>query len=78
MSTAIDSGNLVAVIAVTCPAGEGSEHAAQLEAAVDADIAKFDEYFQRELQNAPLIKSEVAVLKTYLYWKTHQEKLNAG
>ncbi len=78
MSTAIDSGNLVAVIAVTCPVGESSEHAAQLEAAVDADIAKFDEWFQRELKNAPLIPSEKSCIKTYLYWKTHQEKLNAG
>jgi hypothetical protein len=52
--------------------------AAELEAAVDADIAKFDEYFQRELKNEPLIKSEYAMLKTYLWWKTRQEKPDAS
>jgi hypothetical protein len=51
---------------------------AALEEAVDADIAKFNEYFQRELKNDPLIKSEIAMLKTYLWWKTHQEKSDAG
>lgn len=51
----------------------------ELEAAVDADITAFDEYFQRELKNdEPLSKSERAIVKTYLWWKTHQEKPHAG
>lgn len=52
--------------------------AAELEAIVDADIEKFNEYFQRELKNAPLISSEHAMLKTYLWWKTHPETVNAS
>jgi len=50
----------------------------ELEKAVDADIANFNEYFQRELKNDPLISSEKACIKTYLWWKTHQEKPNAS
>lgn len=48
-----------------------------LEAAVDADIASFDAYFQEAMKNDPLIPSEKAMLKTYLWWKTHQEKHDA-
>lgn len=49
-----------------------------LEAAVDADIVAFGEYFQRELKNdEPLSKSERAIIKTYLWWKTHPEKHDA-
>lgn len=49
----------------------------ELEAIVDADITAFDECFQRELSNEPLVRSEIAILKTYLLWKTHPEKFNA-
>jgi hypothetical protein len=52
---------------------EGTE----LLAAIDTDIAKFDECFQQELGNEPLVRSELAILKTYLFWKTHSEKFNA-
>jgi len=49
-----------------------------IAAVVDADIAAFGEYFQRELKNdEPLSKSEKAILKTYLWWKTHPEKHDA-
>lgn len=49
-----------------------------LEATVDTDIAAFSEYFQRVLKNdEPLSKSERAILKTYLWWKTHPEKHDA-
>lgn len=56
----------------------------KLEEAVDADLDAFDEYFQRELKNEPLIRSERAILKTYLHYKTHlqrkthQERDHAG
>ena len=43
----------------------------ELEAEVDSDIAAFDAWFQQHLQNGqPLVRSERAILKTYLYWKT--------
>lgn len=48
-----------------------------LEAAVDVDLAAFDQYFQKVLLNDPLSPSEKAVLKTYLWWKTHPESPNA-
>ena len=51
---------------------------AELEAAVDADIAAFDAYFQKKLNNDPLLASEKAMLKTYLWFKTHTEKHDAG
>jgi hypothetical protein len=44
-----------------------------LEAVVDADIADFEEYFCEELKNDSLAKSERSIIKTYLWWKTHQE-----
>lgn len=44
------------------------------ELSVDADIEKFDKYFQEELKNDPLIPSEKAMLKTYLWFKLHGEK----
>ena len=51
---------------------------ADLEAAVDEDIAEFDRYFQQALKNEPLVFSERAILKTYLHWKTHQETTDAS
>lgn len=51
-----------------------TEQPESLEAEVDADIAKFNEWFQRHLQNdKPLAPSEKAVLKTYLWWKVKGE-----
>jgi hypothetical protein len=50
---------------------------ADAEAAVDQEIESFNQFFQSELKNEPLIKSETAVLKTYLFWKTRTEKTNA-
>lgn len=41
------------------------------EAAVDADIRRFDEWFQG-LNNDPLIRSEVAIIKTYLHYKLRE------
>ena len=42
-----------------------------LEQVVDADIAEFEEYFCKMLKNSSLAAPEKAILKTYLYWKTH-------
>jgi hypothetical protein len=42
---------------------------AEVEALVDGDIAKFNNYFQGELKNEQLTPSEYAILKTYLYFK---------
>jgi len=42
---------------------------AKQEEAVDAELASFDAWFQNTLKNAPLVKSERAILKTYLAWK---------
>lgn len=44
-----------------------------IEPAVDKEIENFDQFFQSELKNEPLLKSEKALLKTYLFWKTRSE-----
>jgi len=42
-----------------------------LEEVVDEDIKKFEEWFRTHLQNGePLVRSEKAIIKTYLRWKT--------
>ena len=40
-----------------------------LEDAVEQDIRKFEEWFKAK-GNDPLVKSEIAILKTYCYYKT--------
>lgn len=40
----------------------------ELETSVSEDLAAFDAWFQ-SLGNDPLVRSEVAILKTYLYFK---------
>lgn len=40
----------------------------KLEPIVDADIAEFDKYFQ-SIGNEPVVRSEKAIIKTYLHWK---------
>jgi hypothetical protein len=49
---------------------EVEEHG--LEATVDADIRRFGAYFQ-SLGNDPLVRSEIAILKTYMHWKVKVE-----
>jgi hypothetical protein len=44
----------------------------ELEQEVDEDIKQFDLWFQKSGQNDPLTNSEWAIIKTYLWWKTHQ------
>lgn len=48
-------------VTASCPQPE-------LEAAVEEDIRRFDEWFQ-SIGNDPIVRSEVAILKTYLWWK---------
>lgn len=40
---------------------------------VDLDIQEFDKWFQAQ-GNEPLVRSEKAILSTYVYWKTHVDK----
>ncbi len=47
-----------------------------LEQIVDADIEKFREYFCGELGNDSLSAPERSIIKTYLWWKTHQKDPN--
>jgi len=46
------------------------EDAKAAEVLVDQEIEAFNHFFQSELKNEPLIRSEAAILKTYLLWKT--------
>lgn len=49
-----------------------------LEATVEADLRQFEGWFMR-LGNEPLVRSEVAILKTYLRFKTlTEEEKNNG
>lgn len=45
----------------------------QLEGAVNEDIRAFDTFFQ-SLGNDPMVRSEVAIIKTYLHYKLKGEK----
>lgn len=46
--------------------------------AVEEEVAAFDQFFQNELQNDPLVRSELAILKTYLFWKTREAVVSAA
>lgn len=48
--------------------------AAALETDVDADLAEFNDWFKGIQDQQPLVRSEVAILKTYLWWKIRGEK----
>lgn len=39
------------------------------EKLADEEIKKFDDWFQKQTGNEPLVRSERAILKTYLYYK---------
>jgi hypothetical protein len=43
-----------------------------LETQVDTLINEFDEWFQKETGNEPIVRSERAILKTCFYWLTHK------
>lgn len=40
-----------------------------VEDVVDQDIAVFNDFFQEKMGNAPLVRGEKAILKTYLAYK---------
>lgn len=44
-----------------------------LEAIVEEDLKSFDAFFQGKVDNSPLRQEEKALLKTYLWWKTHPQ-----
>lgn len=56
------------MFAVVCTAPEEA-----LEAAVDKELVAFDEWFQSR-GNDPIVRSERAILKTYLWYKCKAEK----
>lgn len=45
-----------------------------LEPVVDADLDRFAKFYAEKLGNGNLSKFERAVIKTYLWWKTHPEQ----
>lgn len=48
--------------------------AGKLEQAVDEDIRRFEEWFCGDGRNDPLVGSERAIIKTYLWMKLHGAK----
>ena len=53
------------------------------EKVVDERIAKFNEWFQAQgadsgKGNDPLVGSEKAIIKTFLWWEAHAEKAGAS
>jgi hypothetical protein len=57
---------------LTVVVGEAEKEGKTLEGVVEEDIRSFEAWF-RVKGNDPLVRSEVAILKTYLWWKTHNE-----
>jgi hypothetical protein len=47
---------------------QSTSEAPSLEADVEEDLQDFESWF-KGLGNDPLVKGEVAILKTYLWWK---------
>lgn len=46
-----------------------------LEKIVDEDINKFEEFFKKlGGDNTELSRPERSIIKTYVYWKTHEEE----
>jgi hypothetical protein len=46
----------------------------ELEKEVDGDIDAFNEWFQQEGKNDPMTPGERAIIKTYLWFKTHPKQ----
>jgi hypothetical protein len=63
----------VVVIAIVDEDPKKRPEGEELEAVVDEDVERFNEWFQG-LGNGPLVKSERAIVKTYLAYKTKPEK----
>lgn len=49
-------------------------HLRELEAAVDAEIKEFEQWFTEHLKNSRLVGPEKAILKTYLGYKSRLYK----
>lgn len=47
---------------------------ASVDEQLNEEVAEFEKYFMVGLQNEPLVRSESAILKTYLFWKTREKK----
>lgn len=47
---------------------------ATIDEQLGGEVAEFEKYFTTELKNEPLVRSESAILKTYLFWKTREKK----
>lgn len=47
---------------------------ASVDEQLAGEIAEFEKFFISELKNEPLVRSESAILKTYLFWKTREKK----
>lgn len=58
------------MIEVTAPGVEKEN----LEKVVDGDIDKFDVWFQKTVGAEPIVRSERAILKAYLWYKIRGEK----
>jgi hypothetical protein len=50
-------------------ASSDSSDRKEIEKEVDEDIKKFAEWFEKNIKSGPLINAEIAVLKTYLFYK---------
>ena len=44
-----------------------------LEKVVNADLEAFQSFFTTQVDNGSLTGPEAAIIKTYLWWKTHPE-----
>ena len=57
--------------------GEYSD--ADLEKAVDEDLVEFEKFMMEKVDDSgPLSGPEKAIIKTYLYWKTHAEETSSS
>jgi hypothetical protein len=59
------------VVNVTPPVNEMTGE--ELEKVVDEDLKEFAKFFCKGLKNESLANAERAIIKTYLWWKTHEE-----
>jgi len=46
----------------------------KVEELVDEDLRNFGDWFQQRVGSGPLIRPEIAIIKTYLYFKLFEEK----
>lgn len=46
----------------------------EMEEIVNADVVAFEKFFGEKLKNGGLSGPERSIIKTYIYWKTHDEE----